>query len=295
MLSTGGLTKLTKLTMSHSSSIIVDKAAIICAAKAVAHALSDQVAYAIVGGSACLLLGGQRLTRDIDFVVPQGSTATARKLFKAAGTFNIEPRTNHTKHAATNVDIEILAPPKMFQGEFDENTPTVTVDGVRVLHPLLLLNAKCGSMPQRSSDGKRMTDANDIAFLLRYCVEEKIEIVSSSVPNARAEVVAYTIEQEWVAREDWEAAGYVEGSKSRGLPLTHELGLTLLPPCRRLGARTASATRVARLRGPKGLPETSGNQMPRISSYQPDFSAYLNHVPSSDFGRYPEYDAYIDE
>ena len=178
------------------------------AAADVAGALGTKVPYAVVGGSACLLLGGHRATVDVDFVVPAGSTKTARQLLKNAGTFTVEPRVNHTKHSATNVDIDILTPPKLFQGEFNSETPTVTVNSVRVLHPLALLNAKVGSILGRSSDAKKLTDAIDIAFLLDYCAREGIKIRAVDVPNAKAEMVVYLIQQMYVSKELWQSAGY---------------------------------------------------------------------------------------
>ncbi|KAI9059660.1 hypothetical protein FKP32DRAFT_1760935 [Trametes sanguinea] len=182
------------------------------AAKSVAAALGNDFAYALVGGAACILLGGQRVTEDIDFVVPKGSTPRARQLLKASGAFTIDSRTLHTKHTETDVEIEILAPPKLFQGVFDESTPTVTVDGVRVLHPLLLLNVKCKSLLGRASEMKKFTDGQDIAFLLDYCVCDGIEINPEDVPNATPELVEYTVLQGWVARETWNSAGYRDGS-----------------------------------------------------------------------------------
>ncbi|KAL7285802.1 hypothetical protein ACG7TL_000911 [Trametes sanguinea] len=198
----------------HGDSSMEKKSASVIrvAAKSVAGALSDDFAYAIVGGAACILLGGQRVTEDIDFVVPKGSTPKARQLLKASGMFTIDPRTLHTKHTETDVEIEILAPPKLFQGVFDESTPTVTVDDVRVLHPLLILNVKCKSLLWRPSEMKKFTDGQDIAFLLDYCVCNEIKVMPGDVPNATPELVEYTVLQGWVARETWNAAGYQDGS-----------------------------------------------------------------------------------
>lgn len=192
---------------------IVTRASTKAAAKAVATALGDNIPYAIVGGGACLLLGGQRLTDDIDVVVPRGCTPAARQLLKAAGTFAIEPRTRYTRHAATGVDIDVLAPPALFRGAFDAGTPTVAVDGVRVLHPRLLLDAKCGSMPGRASDGKKITDGADIAFLLRYICDNGIELWAGDVPNASGALIAYTVERQWVSQDLWVAAGFVVGGE----------------------------------------------------------------------------------
>lgn len=61
--------------------------------------------------------------RIIDFVVRRGRTPTARQLLRASSDFEVEARTNHTLYkAAKPVEIEILAPPALFQEIFDEKT-----------------------------------------------------------------------------------------------------------------------------------------------------------------------------
>ena len=188
------------------SQVNVGIAEVLASAKAVASAVGDQMSYAVVGGGGCLLLGGYRMTDDIDIVVPRGLIPTARQL---------PPRSQSTPERDTKyrgIDIEILSPPRMFRGTLDDSTRVVIVYGVRVLHPILLLNAKCGSLFERSSESRKMTDGADIAFLLTYCVRTGMNIKSSDVPNATLESVAYTVLRCWVADDVWTAAGYVEGS-----------------------------------------------------------------------------------
>ncbi|OJT03959.1 hypothetical protein TRAPUB_5360 [Trametes pubescens] len=170
--------------MSHPRRNIT-RASTQAAAKAVVIALGDDMPYTIVGGCACRLLDGQRLTNDID----------------AAGTFTIEPRTRHTQHAATGVDIDVRAPAALFRGAFDAGTVTVAVDGVRVLHPRLLLDAK-------ASNGKKITDGADIAFLLRYICDNGVELGPGDVPNASGALIAYTVERQWVSQDLWVVAGF---------------------------------------------------------------------------------------
>lgn len=190
---------------------VVTVADIRAAAIAIAAAIGDSLPWAVVGGGACVLLGSQRVTDDIDFVVPTGHVSTARQLLRASGAFHVEPRTNHTTFAAANVDIDILYPPRMFASPFDGSTPTVAVGEVRVLHPLLLLNAKCGSLPSRSKDDRKRTDAHDIVFLLEYCAEQGLKITPEAVPNAIPEFIEYSIQQGYVPERAWRAAGCVEG------------------------------------------------------------------------------------
>ncbi len=132
------------------------------------------------------------------------------------GAFTVEPRTLHTKHtaSATGVDIEILSPPALFQGSFDAATPIVMVNGVRVLHPVRILDAKCRSLLSRSHDVKRASDAEDIAFLLHRCASDGIKIRAGDMVNAIPGVLESIIDQAWVPRQAWNAAGYVDGGTS---------------------------------------------------------------------------------
>lgn len=100
---------------------------IIAAATALGNALAPCENYAIVGGGACVLLGSTRTTQDIDFVVPRGATVSTRQLLRSSHDFLIEARTNHTWYRANKpVEIEILAPPALFQENFDQQTEVVT-------------------------------------------------------------------------------------------------------------------------------------------------------------------------
>ncbi|KAK4151590.1 hypothetical protein C8A00DRAFT_35737 [Chaetomidium leptoderma] len=163
---------------------------VIAAAKAVARALRDgDVKYAVVGGAACLLLGSNRATTDVDFVVPKSRIRDARLLLKAQTEhFAVEPRTNHTVYLSTPpVEIQIIAPPALFKEPFDESTETVDVNGIQVLKPALILNAKCRSILGRAGESKKMSDAQDIKFLLHRCAEDAEDL--TEVPNATKEFV----------------------------------------------------------------------------------------------------------
>ena len=135
------------------------------AAQAASQAYGNTMPYALIGGAACVLLGGTRITRDIDFVVPRGTNTSYRRALGSSGTFTVNPRTHFTTYGTTRIEVDIVSPPGMYKGGFDANTPTLNVGGVRVLHPLLLLDAKCAAYWERS-DAKRATDAMDIIFLL---------------------------------------------------------------------------------------------------------------------------------
>jgi predicted nucleotidyltransferase len=184
---------------------------VIAAAKAVARALRDSnVKYAVVGGTSCLLLGSHRVTTDVDIVVPKGRVRDARLLLKAQPEhFSVDPRTNHTVYLSTPpIDIQIIAPPALFKEPFDDSTETIELmDGVWVLKPTLILNAKCRAILGRAGESKKTSDAQDIKFLLHWCAENGMRVNTAEVPNATTEFVgAFTAM--YGGEELWERAGY---------------------------------------------------------------------------------------
>jgi hypothetical protein len=44
------------------------------------------------------------------------------------------------------VEVEIITPPPLFRERFDNDMPVFLVNGVKVLKPSLILNAKCNSI-----------------------------------------------------------------------------------------------------------------------------------------------------
>ncbi|KAF7118638.1 hypothetical protein CNMCM5793_008176 [Aspergillus hiratsukae] len=161
------------------------------AASAVANALGQQTKYALVGGSACVVLGFTRTTQDIDFVVLRGQTPAARRLLRASPDFEVEPRTNHTTVK-----------------NFDQTTEVINVGNVTVLKPALILNAKCRSILERSSEDKKATDAQDIIFILGYCVQHPEYLPKAAeVPNATREFVQM-FNQKYLQQALWIRAGY---------------------------------------------------------------------------------------
>ncbi|TVY15843.1 hypothetical protein LARI1_G005766 [Lachnellula arida] len=178
------------------------------AAEAIRHSLGNQV-YAIVGGAACSLLGSTRETEDVDFVVPQGATRDARRMLKNQPQhFDVENRTLHTYYKADpRVEIEIIAPPSLFQENFDNNTSVVLVNGVKVLKPSLILNAKCNSITGRASEGKKKTDAEDIKFCLWWCANNNAFPTAAEVPRASKEFVQWFV-SEFEGAEYWTNARY---------------------------------------------------------------------------------------
>ena len=171
---------------------MADSDLILEAVSAVGKALKD-THYAIIGGAACALLGSDRETRDVDLVVVRGGTAAARARLKSSPGFRVEARTMHTYYG--HVPVEILAPPALFKGEFTPDTPTVEISGAKVLEPACLLNTKCGSIRERSSDSDKGKDAADIKFLLDWFIGEERRISLGTkdreeVPNVTKEFIA---------------------------------------------------------------------------------------------------------
>lgn len=210
---------------------------ILAAAHAVARSLEgSEIPYAIVGGAACLLLGSARLTSDVDFVVPMGRVRDARQLLraynsgdsdrqgdsKAGDRFAVQSRTNHTTYLSDPpIEIQILAPPALFREPFDETSPTVDVDGIRVLKPTLLLNAKCRSVLARAQQDKKTSDAHDIRFLLQWCAANGVSPTASEVPNATKDFVNAFVAS-YGGAYLWRAAGYElnSGMVSPSTPLS---------------------------------------------------------------------------
>ena len=183
------------------------------AACAVGVALGPQK-YAVVGGAACVLLGSLRITTDVDLVVPQGKTVVARNKFRSSEAFTVDAVTAYTHYpTAVPVPVEVLTPPFLFQGRFDTNTPTITVQGVSVLKPALILNAKCGSIRNRGNEEKQLNDAKDIIFLLKYLANIGTKPTAAEVPAATKFFFRWFIGK-FHEEDAWIRAGY-DGEKGQ--------------------------------------------------------------------------------
>lgn len=164
------------------------------AARAVAKLMYGQQCYAVVGGAACLLLGSPRFSSDVDIVVPKGETKAARALLKPSDEFETDGRMAQTVYRSDPpVDIQILTPPILFREKFNASTPTLSVQGVDILKPALLLNAKCKALLGRYSQERKDADAHDIKFLLKWCVANEALPVPGEVPNASARFIRYFV------------------------------------------------------------------------------------------------------
>jgi hypothetical protein len=166
------------------------------AVEAVAKSFNNtNIKYAIVGGAGLVAPGSQRITNDVDFVIcPPTALKEAKNELRKDPRFAIDPRTRHTTFTSSSgraVEIEALSSPGTFKGRFDDSTPLMTVlDEVQLFNALLYLESKCGSLPGRTSDKKRRSDAQDIFYLLNFMVDSNIRTNSSEIPSATPAFIA---------------------------------------------------------------------------------------------------------
>ena len=148
-------------------------------------------------------------------MVAQCQIRAARRLLAAdTQSFTVDPRTLHTQYNSDPpIQIELLSPPTMFREHFDQNTPTVTmeVEGteIRVLHPKLILNAKCRSILGRTTDERKAADSGDILFLLKYFGESEQgdgKDTKMGVSNATQEFVEWYVER-YGHKSLWQGVG----------------------------------------------------------------------------------------
>ncbi|KAI9817345.1 MAG: hypothetical protein M1826_001627 [Phylliscum demangeonii] len=97
----------------------------------------------------------------------------------------------------------------MFREAYDAKTPTIIVDDIKVLDPVLILNAKCGSVFRRSTDDKRKSDAFDILFLLQYLLDHQAPpltraVLSSVDQHFMAEILRWLPD----SQPFWKGLGY---------------------------------------------------------------------------------------
>lgn len=113
--------------------------------------------YAVVGGAACVLLGSDRQTSDVDIVVPKGAVVSVRDCLRNQHAVTVDRRTGHTAvnppGTTTRVPVELLCPPAMFRYDYTQATPIIIVDvgnvAIRVLHSLILLHVKLEVVTRR--------------------------------------------------------------------------------------------------------------------------------------------------
>lgn len=156
----------------------VDSEVIIRGCQLMGQALGAET-YAVAGGAAVVLLGSPRKTGDIDISVPRGATLVIKRLISPVPGISITQPERHVFYTEgeTKVPVEVVAPGLTDFG-FDATTPTVLVDGIKVLHPIMILNTKC--LLRRGEN-----DEEDIAFLVRWLVNNGVTVTVDNIPNCR--------------------------------------------------------------------------------------------------------------
>jgi hypothetical protein len=189
---------------------------IVTATMAVAQTLSNEP-YACIGGAACQFLGSGRITQDVDFVVPPNMRPRIRKILSQSTLFHVAPdlRVSYVGTPGAEVAVDVLVPKRGFPERYDETTPTVSVAGVRVLHPVLILNAKYMSTQQCSDDEKAFFDVQDIAFMLNLIHDHPQPWGGAALPVSRATVLRATplflkelVKEHPDLAPAWERVGY---------------------------------------------------------------------------------------
>ncbi|KAI9774212.1 MAG: hypothetical protein M1839_001758 [Geoglossum umbratile] len=137
----------------------------------IARLMGDRT-YALMGGVALNLLGSRRGTNDFDIMIPAGKYQETLRALSTSSSFGI----SWTGLSWVNISndtykVDIVEPTRTIQSFSKEDT--VTVDGVRILKPAILLNLKafCWKFEHRKPE-KKPTDAQDINFLVSRMAEE---------------------------------------------------------------------------------------------------------------------------
>jgi hypothetical protein len=111
----------------------------------------------------------------------------AKDLLRVDCRFTVEPRTRHTyfhPQAHNPIEIEVLCYPSTFKITFNSETEILDMNGIRLLHPVTLLNSKCDAVIQRSSMSKREPDTDDITFILLLAIERGMRFDLDEVLSA---------------------------------------------------------------------------------------------------------------
>ncbi|KAL5494722.1 hypothetical protein ACEPAI_183 [Sanghuangporus weigelae] len=143
-----------------------------------------RVDYVVLGGAACIALGSERATQDVDIVVKtegqdiqskiQALQASAGQCFTTS-----TDRFGVPLYKLNGVEVEIFDPSQWplrpQYGEFLKDQGRVFVGGCYVVSPPLLLREKLATIADRRG-AKFESDKIDIDFLLFYCKEHGLTL-----------------------------------------------------------------------------------------------------------------------
>ncbi|KAH6615758.1 hypothetical protein B0J18DRAFT_469034 [Chaetomium sp. MPI-SDFR-AT-0129] len=157
--------------------------------RVIAHHLG-QTRYALIGGVALNLLGSARATPDIDLLVPSGYAGRVADTLGQTSNFGTERLQSGRSRVWYNApnrrryNVDIMEPGDIHQQFPSSDGGIITVRSARLLRPALLLNYKCFAWQVREDPRKKLSDAQDILFLLRYMVASGIQTSSQEVNHA---------------------------------------------------------------------------------------------------------------
>jgi hypothetical protein len=162
------------------------------AIKAIGISLST-VDYAIIGGAALIGMGMDvRTTADVDLLVKMGQTVAIKNRLAELPHFVLDRRTRSLKfegESGTPVEIDVLNA-GLARIPFEEGFPIVlNKDGAKLASPTVLLNYKISSSYSRSTEAKKLTDLQDVSFLIDYHVQNGMRLEPGTCPNATAEAL----------------------------------------------------------------------------------------------------------
>lgn len=121
----------------------------------------------------CTSCGADRGWPPGDITVLKGETTRTKDTLTAIPGFALEGknrRLHYSINPSVSVPFDILALPALVHCTFDTTTQVVEAHGVGVLHPIIMLNDKCGV---RTLCAKK-SDRADIIFLVKYLKERQL-------------------------------------------------------------------------------------------------------------------------
>ena len=177
------------------------------------RALNDST-YAVIGGAACSMLGSSRGTHDIDIVVPDGTKPAAISALRSSRAFGVEPGSQRIWYNASDgrhYNLDIIESSSIYQQFNCTQTETITVNGVRILKPSLMLNFKCFSWTaENRSQQKKNNDAKDISFLDTYIAKRGERINGGEVRFADGDFFMNYLVSYPETRKAWQMIGLLQ-------------------------------------------------------------------------------------
>jgi hypothetical protein len=168
--------------------------------------------YAIIGGAALIGMGMElRTTVDVDILVRTGQTVSIKNRLAAVPHFVLDRRTRRLTYdggSGTPVEIDVLNT-GLARIPFEDGFPIFFIaEGAKLASATVLLNYKLSSIYSRSTEAKKLTDLQDISFLIGYDVKNGMQLELGTCPNATVEAFRdLTNRDAAIDEEDWKFIG----------------------------------------------------------------------------------------